>query len=402
MAPRLRSASALHNALPEPVLRVIMLALPADARARAACVCRSWRAFVADPSLWLQLDLTPAGGVAAERVTENLARGAVARAAGHLRVLSLCYGALRALNVLAVIESNGAELQQVNTMDTLSVEQLAAVLAAAPRLQVLNARVAGECTELLPVVRNDPPFGPLRVRELGVFVAGEDPKATDVLALAAALATHVALDSLFLMDVNFSAGLNALVDAAAERRVSSLTLRRGCIMDADSLPALARLLQRSSLTTLVVTSPGFPHAQQASMPVFCAALRACRTLVYLGLQLRLPDGASLLVVTELLGAVATLPALTMLELTGSHVQDTAAFGYLLGALLAANRPNLRILHVDECRLGDEGMAPLLDGLATNTHLCKLDCRGNNLSEVFDRDRLAPALAALEARAELDA
>ena len=402
MAPRLRSASALHNALPEPVLRVIMLALPADARARAACVCRSWRAFVTDPSLWLQLDLTPAGGVAAERVTENLARGAVARAAGHLRVLSLCYGALRALNVLAVIESNGAELQQVNTMDTLSVEQLAAVLAAAPRLQVLNARVAGECTELLPVVRNDPPFGPLRVRELGVFVAGQDPKATDVLALAAALATHVALDSLFLMDVNFSAGLNALVDAAAERRVSSLTLRRGCIMDADSLPALARLLQRSSLTTLVVTSPGFPHAQQASMPVFCAALRACRTLVYLGLQLRLPDGASLLVVTELLGAVATLPALTMLELTGSHVQDTAAFGYLLGALLAANRPNLRILHVDECRLGDEGMAPLLDGLATNTHLCKLDCRGNNLSEVFDRDRLAPALAALEARAELDA
>jgi hypothetical protein len=402
MAPRLRSASALHNALPEPVLRVIMLALPADARARAACVCRSWRAFVTDPSLWLQLDLTPAGGVAAERVTENLARGAVARAAGHLRVLSLCYGALRALNVLAVIESNGAELQQVNTMDTLSVEQLAAVLAAAPRLQVLNARVAGECTELLPVVRNDPPFGPLRVRELGVFVAGQDPKATDVLALAAALATHVALDSLFLMDVNFSAGLNALVDAAAERRVSSLTLRRGCIMDADSLPALARLLQRSSLTTLVVTSPGFPHAQQASMPVFCAALRACRTLVYLGLQLRLPDGASLLVVTELLGAVATLPALTMLELTGSHVQDTAAFGYLLGALLAANRPNLRILHVDECRLGDEGMAPLLDGLATNTHLCKLDCRGNNLSEVFDRDQLAPALAALEARAELDA
>jgi hypothetical protein len=65
-------------------LRVIMLALPVDARARAACVCRSWRAFLADTSLWQVLDLTPSGGVAV-RVTENLVRGAVARAAGRLR-----------------------------------------------------------------------------------------------------------------------------------------------------------------------------------------------------------------------------------------------------------------------------------------------------------------------------
>jgi hypothetical protein len=77
------SAVVPFDALPEPVLRVIMLALPVDARARAACVCRGWRAFLADVSLWQLLDLTPAGGVAAERVTENLVRGAVARAAGQ-------------------------------------------------------------------------------------------------------------------------------------------------------------------------------------------------------------------------------------------------------------------------------------------------------------------------------
>jgi hypothetical protein len=64
-------------------LRVIMMALPVDARARASCVCRSWRAFLADTSLWQVLDLTPAGGVAAARVTENLVRGAVARAGGQ-------------------------------------------------------------------------------------------------------------------------------------------------------------------------------------------------------------------------------------------------------------------------------------------------------------------------------
>jgi hypothetical protein len=85
MAPRLRSAVVRFDTLPEPVLRVIMLALPVDERARAACVCRSWRAFLADPSLWQVLDLTPAGGLAAARVTENLVRGAVARAGGQLR-----------------------------------------------------------------------------------------------------------------------------------------------------------------------------------------------------------------------------------------------------------------------------------------------------------------------------
>ena len=65
-------AVAYFDALPEPVLRVLFLALPVDERARAACVCRAWRAFLADVSLWQVLDLTPAGGVAAGRVTENL------------------------------------------------------------------------------------------------------------------------------------------------------------------------------------------------------------------------------------------------------------------------------------------------------------------------------------------
>ena len=83
MAPRLRSAIVRFDALPEPVLRVIMLALPVDARARAACVCRAWRAFLADVSLWRVLDLSCDCGVDDERVTENLVRGAVRRAAGQ-------------------------------------------------------------------------------------------------------------------------------------------------------------------------------------------------------------------------------------------------------------------------------------------------------------------------------
>jgi hypothetical protein len=82
--------------------------------------------------------------------------------------------------------------------------------------------------------------------------------------------------------------------------------------------------------------------------------------------------------------------------------DTAAFGHALGALLAANLPSLHTLRATACNLGDEGVAALLDGLAANTHLRELDCRFNDLSDAFERDRLTPALAALAARANLDA
>jgi hypothetical protein len=81
--------------------------------------------------------------------------------------------------------------------------------------------------------------------------------------------------------------------------------------------------------------------------------------------------------------------------------DTAAFGHALGALLAANLPSLRALRVGYCNLGDEGLAPILDGLAANTHLRELSCFYNQPSEAFQRDRLVPALAALAARAVLD-
>ena len=396
MAPRLRSAVVCFDALPVPVLRVIFLALPVDERARAACVCRAWRAFLLDVSLWQVLDLTAAGGVAAERVTENLARGAVGRAAGHLRVLTWTEVDTFAMDQLlvAVIVSDGAGLQHVNTGASLTVAQLQTVLAAAPRLQALNANVSGPCAALIPVLRNDPPYGPMRVSRLLVgHLLREEAAAAVVLALAAAVAAHESLKGLSLNRMASARGVNALVDAAAERRLSSLAIH-ACNLDGDTVPALARLLQRGSLSSLLVECLGFPLAQETSVPVLCAALRSCRTLRNLTLRLSAPNGADRRTVAELLDAVASLPALSYLNLRDSSVQDSLAFGRALGALLGANLPSLLFLRVNDCRLGDEGLGALLDGLAANTHLRFLQCEHNDLSEAFERDRLAPALAAL--------
>ena len=396
MAPRLRSAVVRFDALPEEALRVIMLALPVDARGRAACVCRGWRAFLAEPSLWQVLDLTPAGGVAAGRLTENLVRGAVVRAAGQLRTISLNHVYPHPVHTLLVasIVSDGAELQQVSTDAFLRVADLKAVFAAAPRLQVLNANLHGRCAELLPILRNHPPYGPLRVRHLDI----RDEEAD--FAFGAAVAGHESLKVMTLSSV--ARGLNTLVNAAADRRISCLTVLR-CVMDAETIPALARLLQRGSLTKLDVNCLGFPLAQDESLPVLCAALRSCGTLKHLTLVLCPPEGATRHAVTELLDAAAALPALSVLNLNDSVLQDKADAGRALGALLRANLPSLRTLNVERCYLFDESMAELLDGLAANTHLRELNCRSyNNPSEAFERDRLRPALEALAARAQLDA
>ena len=290
--------------------------------------------------------------------------------------------------VLELIVSDGAELQQVNTDFFLEVHDVETVFAAAPRLQALDAKVGGSCTELLPCLRNDPPYGPLRVSQINIRSCVAE---ADVLALAAAMAAHESLKGLSLLSMNFSRGLNALVDAAAERRFSRLTICHPSAADAETVPALARLLQRGSLTVLEVSCPGFPHAEEEKVLELCAALRACRMLTVLYLPLNTPNGVSRRVVTELLDAAASLPALSVLFVGGSRVQDNVAAGQAFGALIAANPPSLRALSVRNCRLGDEGLAPLLDSLAAN-----------NMSEVFERDRLLPALAALAARAELDA
>jgi len=52
------SDEAASASMPLPVAQLAFLALPADARRRACCVCRAWRDALADPSLWSRLDMS--------------------------------------------------------------------------------------------------------------------------------------------------------------------------------------------------------------------------------------------------------------------------------------------------------------------------------------------------------
>jgi hypothetical protein len=151
--------------------------------------------------------------------------------------------------------------------------RLESVLAAAPRLQVLNAHVTGDFTALLPVMRNDPPYGPLRICKLDVCFEPALVE-SDVLALATAVAANESLKDLSFHHGYVARWVNTLVDAAAERRVSWFLLD-DCTLDAEFVPALARLLQRGSLAELHICCDGFPHADEEKVLELCGARSAC-------------------------------------------------------------------------------------------------------------------------------
>ncbi len=98
---------------------------------------------------------------------------------------------------------------------------------------------------------------------------------------------------------------------------------------------------------------------------------------------------------ELLGALSGHVSLRVLHIggNGTAAAHGAAAGTLLGALVAANAPALTELNVSWCRMGDAGLRPLLEALPANTHLRKLDCAANDISEACARDVLLPAVRA---------
>ena len=94
------------------------------------------------------------------------------------------------------------------------------------------------------------------------------------------------------------------------------------------------------------------------------------------------------------GALVAHASLTSIDLCLNYVVDNneAAAGALLAALVAADSPQLRVLDISYTSLGDAGLGPLVDALPHNTHLRKLNCIGNGMSDAFAHERLFPVLA----------
>jgi hypothetical protein len=387
--------------------------VPVDARLRCAEVCRCWRAALEDTSLWIRLDLSASGVSPKREATDALLHAAVARARGELEWLDVTgCERLGVKELRDAVTANDAlrELRMCGVRDLdyqrrpLGANALEALLRAAPRLAACEADVA--CRELAlacRLLRNEGLFAPLRVHSFEFEHAGRERDEASVLALAGDLVCYAHLRRLQLVyaPLNTAAALDAVVDAALTRRLTSVLLK-WCDVSPESAPALVRLVGGGALAELDIC--GNFNAPLLDMPAALAlgnALRACSTLTavllrWVGLW-REPAAA-----TALLGALTGHPSLRSLNIAGNGV-DPAGLeeaGAALGALVVANAPALTELDVSHCGLDDAGLGPLFNALPANTHLRKLNCAHNDLSDAFVGDALLPAVRANASLREL--
>jgi hypothetical protein len=405
---RLRSMASAVAALTPPsfsllppslVLHVFSL-LPADARARAACVCRGWRVTLDELSLWTRLDLSAASGVRV-RVTDAVLAGVAAKARGQLRELDVsgCV-AVTFDTVLAAVVANGGTLRELCvgaralTAQALDVGCVERLLEAAPQLTTCHADVFGDNSVAAArrMLHNEPPFEPLRLRALRVVVEDADADEATTLALVADLAAHELLKRVELLHgvLETLAALDVVVDVALAREMTSLKLWN-CRLSPASAPALARLVGSGTLTELSIGEGG-QLLDAPSAALLGAALRTNSTLSSLAFHWGFWQDAE--AGAALLGALTDHVSLRTLNLSGNHMLVAEAVaGAALGALVAANAPALTQLEVSQSNLGDAGLRPLLEALPYNTHLRTLGVGDNAMSATFARDVLLPAVRA---------
>ena len=410
---------ALHGAdaydpvavLPSPVAREVFKRLPADQRARAALVCRRWRAALADPSLWTELDLSSGGGVVC-RVDGDAMRAAAARARGGLLKLKFTlwrglYAALRAL-----VAGNSATLEKLSLCledftllsDGIYREEynteILALLALAPTLRAFEVSdIWVGFSDALLMLRNEPPYGPLRLNELSIDGEAED---TDISGLATSVVAHKSLTKLSLHfareQITSPAVLDLIFNAAFARCLTHLHCH-GCCLTPTNAPALAQLLSSEFLTVLHLDTTGVlpPVAMlDASAAASLAnALRANRTLQELALiNVRLFEDVEAALM--LLGAITEHASLRDLYLSCNLldplVHGADAISAALARLVSADS-TLESLMLSYCYLGDSGVGPLVDALPSNMHLRTLQLCSNCITEIFAVHRLLPAVYA---------
>ena len=405
--------SSVLAPLPLPVVHRIFLSMPVDCRARASCVCRAWRDALAEPALWTRLHLSVYNSVSPIRVvTDPLFQGAAGRARGQLQQLdvSILLGVTQA-TLLAVVTANAGSLRELSVDgEGVSVAYLAALLRAAPNLQRLDACVACFLGDVARLMRAEPPFAPLRLRELDVNVTPYEVVdggwlqaplggLGQVASLAALLADPALQPTLSRVTVrNFDAQrpevMASLTDAVLARGLRELSLLS---FTPPAAEPLARLVRDGVLTSLTFDSSrayDVPFLDTAGAVLVAAALRANTTLESLmfsnaGLCRDTPAAATLL---DALVGHCSLRALGLTlecEARGPESIVPAA----LAALVAADAPALQSLDVCGLVLGDASLTPLMDALPHNHHLGVLYINLNQTTAAFARERLLPAVRA---------
>ena len=219
-------------------LALLLPLLPLDCRARAACVCRAWRAAAAHPALWEELNF--------ERCTAGVDNAALAalcaRAGAALRSLFLDDNAcadVTSAGLLTALHGGGCTGLRLLSMPcvlrdschtTLSAEQAQQLAAACPRLT--HATCVVRCSVLDAAAAAAALPGPL-----GLICYGDDSEG--LTQLAECLRVNATLTSLDLWNNDIgAAGATQLTECLrVNATLTSLDLSDNDIGDASALRA---------------------------------------------------------------------------------------------------------------------------------------------------------------------
>jgi hypothetical protein len=415
--------------LTAPLTLEVLLKLPLLAKVRAREVCRAWRAELSRPELWAVLDATADSryreSVTALRVASRLAAAGVREL--HIPA-SLCSTSTTgreyrrpniAPRVLDVIKANAQSLRVLRVVGDDScigvaqamykvhaIAEVMQLLQAAPWLERLEMDVRCESVEqALGVLRNVPPFGPLRVRRLCLprtygqaavaFSPHDWARLVAAMAQAPASFTQLCIEHCWALR---AADLESLATMAVSRRLPALRLS-GAFHSAAQLVHWTRLVRDGAPAELELSFPWWTdmRAAAADWQRLCAALRRCTTLRRLRCEGL--DAAFLWMLIAALEGHASVETLHIAWSGDSHYAIGAAFAQLV----AADAPALRTLRVAGT-LTEKHARPLLLALPRNTHLHTLqleligtlfavDPDGHLPNHAFLEDVLRPAVRA---------
>ena len=344
-------------------------------------------------------------------VSDTVLRGAAARAGGELVWLNLnSCPEVSAAALLEVVTANAVSLRELHlspfsSRHYITAAILAALVRAAPQLQLLKTGMRGSLGELTTVLRKEPPYQAVQLSRVHATAnAAEAANSAAILAFAAALtghAPHTVKVAFHIVPLFSPAVLDTVVAALLSSPISHVSFS-ACGLTPASVPALARLLRDGrSLKDVRIGNNGVRLLDGPAAALLAPAFASNHRLTTLQLS-----------ACDLWGcdaaAVAILRALTAHPSLRSALLDTNPAPGLsfaptaLGALVFANAPALQKLDVQNSRLGDIGVVSMIDALPHNTNLRELYCSHTGMTTVFAQTRVVPAVLLNTSLRKLDA
>ena len=337
-----------------PVWSLIAPWLPADARARFACVSKHMRDVMRDQTLAVHLDLNIWSGVTCA-VNDATVLAAAAVAGGALESLDLHGRKLILIDVLATVAAaNAATLRELYVGGggiELTSAEVRRLLAEAPRMRILEADggVACDVHTATVMLAGTPPFDPLRVHRIRVH--------------------------------NNPSHYGDLADAA--RAVAEALMR--ALM---GLPAEAAPVDRS-IKDLAI------------------ALRRNHDVGDVKFAVATPTGPKLANTAALLRALIGHASVWSLRVTGVGWEDMSgerggptAFGVYTALTSLVASDTLEDLSLPQSDNLNAALGTLITALPMTKRLRTLHASGANLSPVFVTEQLLPALRANTSLLEL--